>query len=309
MWFKNLALFRFTEPFTLTADEIAQCLEARRFQPCGSLDPVSLGWTAPLGKDTFPLVHPSQGYVMICLMKEEKILPASVINEMLAERIEEIEARESREVRRKEKDSLREDIIQELLPRAFSHVRKCFAYLDIPGGWLIVDSSSTKKTDELVSLLRQCLGSLPVVPLSTRERPALVMSGWLNEQAVPADITLENDCELRSPEEDGGVIRCRRHDLTVPEIHHHLEAGKEVVKLAVTWGDRLGFVLDDALSVRSLRFLDIVQEEAAEVDAANPAERFDADFAVMSLELSQFLPRLLELFGGENTAERPHQTA
>lgn len=306
MWFKNLALLRFTEPFTLTTEEIEQSLEARRFTPCGSLDPVSVGWTAPLGKDTFPLVHACQGYVMVCLTKEEKILPASVVNEILAERVEEIEARQAKPVRRKDKEALRDEIIQDLLPRAFSHSRKSYAYLDAKGGWLIVDSSSSKKTDELVSLLRQCLGSLPVVPLSTRERPAAVLSGWLGSDAVPTDITLESDCELRSPDEDGGVIRCRRHDLTAPEIQNHLEAGKEVVKLAVTWNDRLSFVLDDALSVRSLRFLDIVQEEAAEVDTSNHAERFDADFAVMSLELSQFLPRLLALFGGENSPEPRH---
>jgi recombination associated protein RdgC len=124
----------------------------------------------------------------------------------------------------------------------------------------------------------------------------------LGENAVPPDITLESDCELRSPEEDGGVVRCRRHDLSAPEIQNHLEAGKEVVKLAVTWSDRLGFVLDDTLAVRSLRFLDVIQEEAADVETASFAERFDADFAIMSLELSQFLPRLLELFGGENTS-------
>lgn len=302
MWFKNLALLRLTEPFTLTAEEIEQCLEARRFKPCGSLEPVSVGWAAPLGKDTFPLVHATNGYIMICLMKEEKILPASVVNEMLAERVEEIETQQGRPVRRKEKDAMRDEVLQDLLPRAFSHTRKAYAYLDPKGGWLIVDSASTKKAEELVSLLRQCLGSLPAVPLASRERPASVLSTWLGDDAVPFDITLESDCELRSPEEDGGVIRCRRHDLSAPEIQNHLEAGKEVVKLAVTWSDRLSFVLDDALAVRSLRFLEIVQDEAADVDASNPAERFDADFAVMSLELAQFLPRLVELFGGEAPA-------
>lgn len=306
MWFKNLALLRFTEAFTLTAEDIAQSLEARRFKPCGSLEPVSVGWTAPLGKDgDLPLVHAAQGYIMVCMMKEEKILPASVINEVLAERIEEIETSQGRQVRRKEKDTLRDEVMQDLLPRAFSHSRKLYAYLDPKGGWLIVDSASSKKTEELASLLRQCLGSLPVVPLTTRERPASILSGWLGENAVPPDITLESDCELRSPEEDGGVVRCRRHDLSAPEIQNHLEAGKEVVKLAVSWNDRLSFVLDDTLAVRSLRFLDVIQEEAADVDTSTYAERFDADFAIMSLELSQFLPRLLEWFGGENAPNKP----
>jgi recombination associated protein RdgC len=57
--------------------------------------------------------------------------------------------------------------------------------------------------------------------------------------------------------------------------------------------------LDETLSIKKLRFLDVVQEEAAEVETLDAVERFDADFAIMSLELGHFLPRLAELFGGE----------
>jgi len=187
-----------------------------------------------------------------------------------------------------------------LLPRAFSFSRRIYAYIDPKGGWLVVDSSSAKKTDELSSLLRQCLVSLPVTPLATRERPATIMTSWLNEGMAPTDIVLDSECELRDPGEEGGIVRCKKHDLSVPEIQNHLEAGKEAIKLVVTWSERLSFLLDDSLSIKRLRFLDLVQEEAAEVEAESAAERFDADFAIMSLELSNFLPRLLELFGGEN---------
>ena len=99
-------------------------------------------------------------------------------------------------------------------------------------------------------------------------------------------------------------MECKNHDLTAPEIQNHLEAGKEVVKLAVNWNERLGFVLDDSLGIKRLRFLDAVQEQAADVEADNEADRFDADFSIMSLELAAFLPRLLELFGGENTQSK-----
>jgi recombination associated protein RdgC len=145
---------------------------------------------------------------------------------------------------------------------------------------------------------------LPVTLPAVSERPAAVLTRWLAEGAPPADIVIESECELRANDEEGAVIRCKNHNLAAPEIQHHLEAGKEVVKLAVNWNDRLGFVLDDALGIKRLRFLDAVQEQAADIEAADEAERFDADFALMSLELAAFLPRLLELFGGENTLIR-----
>jgi recombination associated protein RdgC len=124
----------------------------------------------------------------------------------------------------------------------------------------------------------------------------------LSTNQPPDDITIEDECELRSPEEEGGIIRCKRHDLALPEIKNHLDTGKEVIRLAVSWADRLAFIVDESLSIKRLRFLDLIQDQLADVESSNDVERFDADFAIMSIELANFLPRLLELFGGENTA-------
>lgn len=299
MWFKNLSILRLTEPFTLTSSELEKCLEAARFRPCGSLEPMTYGWCPPLGKDESPLVHVANGFLMICAMKEEKILPASVVNDMVFERVAEIEDRQNVSLRKKQRDEIREEVIQDLLPRAFTHARRTYAYLDPKGGWLVMDSASAKRAEELASLLRRSIESLPVALPATQERPAAVMTRWLMHNDRPADITIESECELRSPEEDGGIVRCKRQDLAAPEIQNHLEVGKEVMKLAMTWDDRLSFVLDESLGVKRLQFLDMVQDQAAEVEAANEAERFDVDFSIMTLELSRFLPRLLELFGGE----------
>ncbi len=301
MWFKNLALLRFTESFTLTADELEQRLQTGRFRPCGSLEPASYGWCAPVGREEdAPLVHAANGYLMICALKEEKILPSSVVNEMVAERIAEHEDRKGTPPGKKERDAIRDEVLHDLLPRAFSHTRRTYAYIDPKGGWLVVDSASAKKTEELASWLRRCLESLPVALPASNERPAAVLTRWLTDGQAPSDIVVENECELRSTEEDGGIIRCKRHDLSAPEIQNHLEAGKEVSKMALTWNDRLGFVIDDALGIKRLRFLDVIQEQAADVETADEVERFDVDFSIMCLELSTFLPRLFELFGGES---------
>jgi len=304
MWFKNLSLLRFTEAFTLTAEALEEKLQGGRFQPCGSLQPMSYGWAPPVGKDDAPLVHTAAGCFMVCAQREEKILPASVVNEMLAEKVAEIEESKGTTVRKKERDALRDEIIHDLLPRAFSFSRRLYAYIDPATGWLVVDSASAKKTEELASWLRRCLESLPVVPPAVSERPAAVMTRWLAEGAAPSDILVENECELRATDEEGASVRCKKHDLAAPEIQNHLEAGKEAVKIAVSWNDRLSFVLDDTLGIKRLRFLDLVQEQASDVEAADAAERFDVDFAIMAGELAAFLPRLLELFGGENTQQK-----
>lgn len=301
MWFKNLSLLRFTEAFQLSAEELHERLNAGRFQACGSLQPMSYGFVPPVGGDDAPLVHAANGCFMVCAQKEEKILPTAVVNEVLAEKIAEIEERKGSPLRKKERDALRDEVIHDLLPKAFSFSRRVYAYIDSQGGWLVVDAASTKKTEELASWLRRCLESLPVAPPVLAARPATEMTRWLSDGSVPLGFSMENECELRASDEEGAVVRCKNQDLTAPEIHHHLEAGKEVVKIALNWQDRLSFVLDDALNVRRLRFLDLIQDQADEVEAHDAAERFDVDFAIMSLELAEFLPRLLELFNGESS--------
>lgn len=302
MWFKNLAVYRFTEPFTLSADVLEQKLQQQPFRPCGAHDEFSFGWTPPLGKTAQSLAHASNGFMMICAKKEEKVIPSSVINEMLQEKIAEIEEREARKLPQKERGSIKDELIFELLPRAFSFSRKTFAYIDSQGGWLVVDAASPKKAEDLLSQLRKCLGSLPVVPIGTGVKPIAVMTQWLLDNVSPNDIVVEDECELRSMEEEAAIIRCKRHDLALPEIKNHLDNGKQVIKLAMSWADRLSFVLDDNLSIKRLKFLELIQDQAADIEAGDEIEQFDADFSIMTAELAQFFPRLLELFTVEGKA-------
>ncbi len=306
MWFKNLQLLRFIQPFTMTEAELEVRLDAYRFRPCGALEPISVGWSPPLGRKGSQLVHTTNGYLMIAAAKEEKILPAAVINELVGERVEELENEQMRPVGKKERDELRSEILLDLLPRAFSRTLRTYAYIAPREGWLIVDAASRKKAEELTVLLRKALGSLPITFPTSVERPTTVMTRWLTEHQCPADFVVESECELRSPEDEGGVVRCRRQDLATPEIQAHLEAGKEVIQLALSWNERMSFLLDEAFSLKRLRFLDMVQDQAAEVETDDEATRFDTDFSIMTLELAAFIPRLFEVFGGENREALTH---
>lgn len=303
MWFKNLALYRFTEPFTLAPEELEEKLADKRFRPCGSQDEFSMGWTSPVGDASEQLIHASNGFMMLSLKKEEKVIPAAVINEMLQEKVAEKEDQEARKLSKKERTALKDELIFELLPRAFSFSKKTYAYIDPKGGWMVVDAASAKKAEDLLSHLRKCLGSLPVVPVNTIDKPVTIMTQWLTDRStIPKDLLVEDECELRSPEEDGSIIRCKRHDLYLPEITNHIELGKQVIKLAVNWTDRISFIIDENLTIKRLKFLDLIQDQVSDTDTEDEVARFDVDFSIMTLELSNLLPRLLDIFGGENRA-------
>jgi len=302
MWFKNLSIFRLTEAFTLSPAELEQKLEALAFHPCGPHQEFTFGWTSPLGKSNQQLVHSTNGFMMLCLKKEERLLPASVINEISQEKTLEIEQQQARKLSKKERTEIKDEILFDLLPKAFTFSRKIYAYIDPNGGWLIVDAASAKIAEDLLSMLRKSLTSLPAVLLNTLDKPATIMTEWLIHSKAPADIFIEDECELRSPEEQGGIVRCKRHDLALPEIKNHLDTGKEVIKLAVSWADRISFIVDENLAIKRLRFLDLIQDQVTDIEANDEAAQFDVDFSIMSAELANFIPRLLELFGGENKA-------
>lgn len=301
MWFRNARVFRFTKPFEITAEALEEKLQADAFKPCGPQETSRQGWVSPMGKHSDLLVHSAGGYHLIALRKEEKLLPASVIKELVDEKAEMIEAEQHRKVRRKEKDELKEEVMLEMLPRAFSKNRRCYAYLAPADGVLVVDAGSAKQAEDLASTLRKSLGSLPVRPPAVEQAPAFTFTGWLNESIdLPASIELGNECELKDTSEDGGVVRCKGLDLQGDEIRSHLDAGMQVTKLSVTWDDNLSFVLDEELGIRRLKFGDTLQEKLDDVDADDAAARFDAAFSLMTLELARLIPGLLEALGGED---------
>lgn len=299
MWFKNLTLLRLVEPFPFTAEVLTARLERYAFQPCPNHQPSAAGWTPPLGRKAVDLVHGVNGRLLFCLKTEEKVLPAQVINQALAERIAAIEDQQGRMVRRREKQELRDQLVQDLLPRALARSRLGYAYLDPVAGWLVVDSASARGVDEIAGMLRKTLGTLPVAPPRVAWSPTAIMTAWLAEGGAPAEFALGDVCELREDGDGGGIVRCRGQDLAGDELRGHLQAGKLATRLGLSWEGRVAFVLDETLVVRRLQFLDVVRESLRDTAAASPEAVFDAEFALMTGELALLLPRLLELFGGE----------
>ncbi len=312
MWFNNVQLYRFTQPFTHNAQELSEKLQKFSFKPCGKLQPASYGWVPPLGKHGLDLIHETSGSIMICARKEEKILPASVVREFVEEKVAEIEEAQARKLRRKEKETIKDEVMQDLLPRAFLRSNRTFAYIAPRDNMLLVNASSQKKAEELLVYLRRSIGSLPVIPAALVNAPASIMTQWVSGEDVPVDFLINDECELHDSDEDGGIIRCKRQDLEAEEIQAHIAAGKQVVKLSVTWQETLSCIISEDFSINRLKFSDEVLDQADSEGADDYASQFDEDFSIMALELKRFIPRLIEVFGGEdesaykNSLDLPH---
>jgi recombination associated protein RdgC len=224
-------------------------------------------------------------------------LPTAVVREAVQEKIDEIALQQDRKVGRKEKADIKDEIIVDLLPRAFTKSTLIYAYIDPANDWIIVDSASANRSEDLLKLLRESLGSLKVKPLEVNHAPADTMTRWVVGQP-PADMLVSDECELKEPIEQGGVIRMRGVDLTGQEVQQYLNDGWQITRLSMLWAERIRFVLSDDLSIKRLRFMGLVMDETNDVDSEDEAARFDTDFSLMSMELSRFIPILCDAMGG-----------
>ncbi len=297
-FFKNLTLFRFSPAVAKDLQRLDETLNDHRLRPCGPLEMFTKGFVPPVGREEHdPITQSVRHFTLLTVGGEDKMLPAAVVNEELQRKIRKITEQEGRKVVGRERKRLKEDILTELLPRAFVRSSRLPAYVDTKSGWLVLDTSSRKSAEDAISQIREALGSFPAVPLAPEEGPRVLLTDWLANGTLPAGLALGDECELRDPATATGAISIsRRQDLDAEEIKEHLRNGKQVFRLGLVFDERLSFVLGEDLVVRKLKFLDVALDGLGESFEDAKAEA-DATFALLASELERLLDKLQGWFG------------
>jgi len=300
MWFRNLLIYRLTQAIELAAEALEVALASKPARTCESQEMTTYGFAAPFGKgDNAPLVHAVEGMLLISTRKQERILPGSVVRDALKEKVDEIEDTQMRKVFKKERDQLKDEIVQAFLPRAFIRKSSTYAAIDPAAGLIYVDASSPKRAEDLLSTLRECLGSLPIRPVSVKIAPTATLTDWLKQQKAAEGFAVLDECDLRDTHAEGGSIAAKHQDLTSEEIQLHLSTGKQATKLSLAWQDKLSFVLDDKLQIKRLRFEDLLTDQAAQDGGDDAQSQQSASFFLMMRTFRDFVPELLTALGGE----------
>lgn len=304
--FKSACFFRIADDFELPPLELLEDgLQKTAFVPCGATDPESSGWVAPRGSKGLLLAELVGGHLVLKLCTERRAVPASAVKSAVDERIAKYKAETGNErVPAKLKKEFREDVLLELLPRAFSKRSTTLLWLDPVNRMLVVDAGSLAGADRVVTALVDVLVDLPgggpdlgLAPVQTQASPAVAMSHWLSTREAPWRFTVDRDCELKMPDEQKSSVRYSRHTLEIDEVAQHIVAGKVPTQLAMTWNDRVSFVLSDAGQVRKIKLLDVVMEGTDK--PGKDEDGFDGNVAILTGELSALIPDLLEALGGE----------
>ena len=297
MWFRNLQIFRLTSEWAYSTDALSEALQKGIFQGCGATDRVARGWVPPRD-EAGELVFSLNRQQLIALGVEQKLLPVSVVRQYAKARLVDIEAAQGYKPGRKQVREVIEQLEIELLPRAFVKRALTYVWIDPVNRWLLVDASSSTRADEVMEQLKLSLGELPVTLIKTQMAPSTAMTQWLATGHAPGSFSIDRDCELRAMVEERAAVRYVRHNLDSDEVRAHIAGGKTATRLALTWNDRVAFVLTEQLQIKRLAFLDLLKEDA-ERQSENADDLFAADFTLMSGELAQLLAQLIEVLGGE----------
>jgi len=282
MFFRNLTLFRF--PTTTKFDDLESGLGECQLKPVGPLELSSRGFISPFGRGSEEMSHNRSDSTWLAVGGEDKILPGSVVNDMLNKKLSEIEAKEGRKPGGKTRKRIKDELITDLLPRAFVKPSRTDALIDMGLGVVAVDTSSRKSGENVVSEIRRALGSFPALPLNAEVAPRSVLTGWVAGEPLPEGLSLGDECELRDPIDQGAVVKVQRMELQSDEIAKHLESGKQVTRLALTLDDHVSFVLGEDLIVRKFKLLDGAVDELESTERDDLRAELDARFVLMAGE-------------------------
>jgi recombination associated protein RdgC len=295
MFFKNLQVYRLPAPWAFTPEQMEMALQAHAFTPASSNEMVRQGWDKP--RPNGGLVHVVNKQMLILLGTEKKLLPSSVINQVAKARAAEMEEAQGFAPGKKALKELKERVADELLPRAFSTRSNVWTWIDPANGWLVVDTASPAKADEVIKLLLKAVDKLPLESLRVQRSPVSVMTEWLQADDAPAGFTVDMDTELRATGESKAAVRYVRHTLEADDVRRHIATGKQCTRLAMTWDSKISFVLTESLAIKGVKPLDVISEK--ESMTRNDDERFDGDFMLMTGELAKLLADVTSALGGE----------
>lgn len=294
MMFRNVTFFRLAP---LHTDNLESRLQEGALKPVDKTQTASCGFVPPIpGDDRLACLQDDA--ISLTLGTQSRLLPASVIAEKIQAEANRIEQQTGVKPGRGTLRSIKETVIAELLPKAFIISTQVNAIIDNRAGFVAVDTASRAVAENFISRLREALDSFPAVPISagTHLHPTTRMTLWATGDSTPsAGFQLSDSIDLVDPGDNSATVKMRHHQPQCDEAQTHLEAGKVVDRLALTFRDRCSFVLDNQLALRKFKLLDAATDSLP-TDTDSLADELRARFTLMSGELRELYAALMDAF-------------
>lgn len=296
MWFKNARLFQLNDNFALNAEQLSDALKSDALRACGPMEVVSKGWLSPFGDDSELYVLQSGDALMFCLGIEEKVLPAAVVNHQLSQQVSRIKQETGEKPGRKQQTDIKQQLMNEMLPKAFVKPKSLYAYIDLKLNMLVVNSASQNAAEDLVSQLRQTLGSFKAAAFGPSSSMAETLTQWVLKDQPGTGMMLDNEIVLETLDDNKGVVRGRNIEHLDDQMKRHIDNGYLVTSLGLNYQDRVEFVLSHEMALKKIKFTDVVLDQLEESSIESEWQLLDSQFTLFSLEVRALLSDLLKIF-------------
>lgn len=297
MWFKNAFIFKLTRSQYFEQIDLETLIKESEFVPCGKTEQTKFGFVSAL-PDTENLVHSvnNESHMLLRVQHEEKVILPDSINRPLKEACAAIEKNEQRHATKKEKEQIKEDIIFELLPTAQSKFNITWLYIDVQRGLIVINTSSRSTAEDILSLLRKSIGTLPITDYILADDLCATMKDWLMDpKAVPAKYYVGSELKISGIGEEANNATFGNQDLYDDSLQQFMNDFQYDVKhLKVSFDEMLSVTLKDDGSLRSITYWDVLTEQNEDIDSDDLLARIDADFVLFTGEFGRFLDSFKE---------------
>ncbi|MGL5742326.1 MAG: recombination-associated protein RdgC [Legionella sp.] len=289
MWFNNALVYQYELDET---SDLTASLAANSLKPCSPHARFVYGWLPAFGDE---MVQEVAGISLICMGKEERLLPRGVINKMLAEKVQMLETQQGRNVKRAEKAQMAEDIEFELLPKSFCIQKRMLAIFDQMSKRIIINASSNNQASQLTSLLRKSVPGISIEPLVHNENLALRFAEWIQSPgALPSSFQLASDCLLFSLDNEKKRVHCKGYELPAEEVLTLLSQGMATAEISLVWKERIQFTLTHDFTFKKLKSLDYLIDDFNDIKQLDEEyQQRDAALTLLSWELRELMNDLL----------------
>jgi recombination associated protein RdgC len=301
MWFNNALIYQYELNKEIN---LALSLTEDLLKPCPAHARFIYGWLPAYADE---LVQEVAGSSLICLGKEERILPRGVIKRQLEERIRAIETQQGRSLKKSEKAKLAEDLEFELLPKSFCVQKRLPALLDSVSNRLIISTSSNTQATQLTALLRKSLPGIHIEPIVSTDNLSLRFAQWIADPGLlPDSFELASDCLLFSLDDEKKRFTCKGYESPSEEILTLLAQGLAAAEISLIWKERIQFTLTDNLTFKRIKSLEYLIDDFNEIrELEEEYLQQDAALTLLSGELRALTDDLLAVLNSTTDKDNP----
>ncbi len=271
--FKNIIIYKFNEPFTLTEEQFTTAIAEYPLRECLEQEVVSFGWLPAFSQGENFVEKMNNAYFIRLGMNIKKLSRKAIATEI---------ERRAREhgidlLDRARYKELEETVTQVFIKKAYPEQSSMMAYIDLEKGWLVVDAATEKESSLLTAVLRKSLGSLPVVGYAPQVDMPTIMTDWVRQGHINDSFGLLDEVEMKELNKDeGGTARYKGIPLDSKEIELNLEEGWSVTRVGLSHEDIVTFSLGQDFIFKRLRYLDQFQEKLELSDDQNAVAQSNA---------------------------------